>query len=640
MANRDPKEVKISRGSLRIGSGAYVGCGGKVYRISHVLDTGRVVGVSTEDGKAEVLEIGKLEEVVAPDMENAGLVKRELADIDDREWATVERRLRVIEPLIRGASREEVERIAAEKGIHYTTVYRWYRRYLDGGGVTGLLPRKSGYPKGKKRIEPEADRIVREVIEKYYLTKQRPKVSALIRMVRIECAKRNVEPPSANTIRNRVKEIDAYTNISRRMGREVAKDKLSPAPGKFVAEYPLHVVQMDHTEADIILVDEETRQPVGRPFLTVAIDIFSRMPCGLYLSFDPPGSVSVGMCAVSCILPKDDLLEETGVGGEWPIYGLMDILHVDNGADFRAEALERACLAHGIRLDFRPVGETQFGGHVERLIGTLMDETHLLPGTTFSDTKERGSYDPEAEACMTLAEYEAWLVKFITEVYNRRVHAELGTTPAKKLEEGIFGDGRTPGSGLPRVPASPRTLLIDFLPVFRRTVQRNGVNIDGVNYYDTVLRQHIGEIDPDSEKKKKFVFRRDPRDISYVWFYDEDTGSHYRIPAADQSFPPMSAWELANAKRLLKERNEKIVDERAILAAHEELHERAMEAKKKTKRARRAVERKKVANRHLERLEGARTDGERDAAKGAGPEDFPTVENDDIWDDIPDFDVE
>jgi putative transposase len=42
-------------------------------------------------------------------------------------------------------------------------------------------------------------------------------------------------------------------------------------------------VQIDHTEIDIIVVDELTRTPLpGRPWLTLAIDVFSRVVTGLH----------------------------------------------------------------------------------------------------------------------------------------------------------------------------------------------------------------------------------------------------------------------------------------------------------------------------------------------------------------------
>jgi len=38
----------------------------------------------------------------------------------------------------------------------------------------------------------------------------------------------------------------------------------------------LEQLQIDHTGIDLIVVDERERQPIGRPCLTVAIDVYSR----------------------------------------------------------------------------------------------------------------------------------------------------------------------------------------------------------------------------------------------------------------------------------------------------------------------------------------------------------------------------
>ncbi|MGG2204572.1 transposase, partial [Escherichia coli] len=37
---------------------------------------------------------------------------------------------------------------------------------------------------------------------------------------------------------------------------------------------PLEQVQIDHTVIDLIVVDDRDRQPIGRPYLTLAIDVF------------------------------------------------------------------------------------------------------------------------------------------------------------------------------------------------------------------------------------------------------------------------------------------------------------------------------------------------------------------------------
>ena len=64
---------------------------------------------------------------------------------------------------------------------------------------------------------------------------------------------------------------------------------------------------MDHTKLDIILVDDIHRRPIGRPWITLAMDVFSRVVAGSYVSFDPPGALSTGLCLAHGILPKDAL---------------------------------------------------------------------------------------------------------------------------------------------------------------------------------------------------------------------------------------------------------------------------------------------------------------------------------------------
>jgi putative transposase len=47
--------------------------------------------------------------------------------------------------------------------------------------------------------------------------------------------------------------------------------------GRFHAKRPNDVWQIDHTVIDFIVIDEETRLPISRPFLTLAAEICTRM---------------------------------------------------------------------------------------------------------------------------------------------------------------------------------------------------------------------------------------------------------------------------------------------------------------------------------------------------------------------------
>ena len=399
----------------------------------------------------------------------------------------------------------------------------------------------------------------------------------------------NIIAPHSNTIRNRIESITEYEKLKKQGSKSIARTRYEPTPNKFEADYPLQLIEIDHTPCDIILVDDEHRLPIGRPWITVAIDIYSRMIVGYYLSMNAPSVTSVGMCVSNTILPKDTLLAKFDVNSNWNVWGFPETIHVDNGADFRAEAVKKAGLAHGINIEFRPVGRANFGGHIERAIGTLMSEIHNLPGTTFSNIKQRGEYDSDANASMTFFEFEKWLVTFITKIYHKRVHNSLSLTPEQQWEEGLFGDENS--IGFIQKPSSNSTIILDFLPIYERTIQKNGVNIDGLNYYEHVLRTKINQTE--NGKKKQFIFKRDPRDIRYVWFYEESTKEYFKIPVANQNMPSMTAWEFDSIKTNLKNKGLKRVNQDAILEAREELHNQIQLSVKNSKKARRDSQRLK-----------------------------------------------
>jgi putative transposase len=88
-------------------------------------------------------------------------------------------------------------------------------------------------------------------------------------------------------------------------------------------------------------------------------------------------------------------------------------------------------------IDHRLRGQPQLGGHIERLIGTMMGAVHLLPGTTFSNPIDKKSYESEERAVLTLPELERWLALQIGGVYHLSVHSALGETPLAAWQKGM-----------------------------------------------------------------------------------------------------------------------------------------------------------------------------------------------------------
>ncbi|MDM5180815.1 DDE-type integrase/transposase/recombinase [Massilia sp. DJPM01] len=566
-----------------------------VYRIAQVLDFESLIGVDVATGRSTALRIGDLRPLTR-DRHCEQPSGMDMAEIADEDWRIAQERLAAIKPLLgrMHIGREDVELRGTELGIDPATLYRWLRRYNAYGVATALIPQKRGWKAGNSRIGSETDALIEQVIRDFYLTPQRPTAQKTVLEVLRACQAKGVKAPSASTVRARISQIAEKEQLRGRGYKEQAKNKFFPVPGAFPhADFPLAVMMIDHTPADIILVDDVFRKPIGRPWITLAIDVHSRMVTGYYLSFDPPSETSVAMCVAHSILPKEDWMLLHKVEAEWPVWGVPKTIHVDNGADFRSNNFQQSCLMYGISLEFRPVKQPRYGGHIERMLGTLAREIHALPGTTFSSVKDRDGYDSEKHATMTKSEFEEWLVTLICKVYHRRLHTTIGLTPTRKWEIGIFGNAEIHGVGVPPRPTNSLAILLDFLPYFRRTVQTFGVTIDGLAYYAEALRPWINAQDPETKKKKDLVFRRDPRDISTIWFFDPLLKHYYKIPLADLALPSMSIWEYQQARDKLKQEGIASVDEHQILRAITELRSRVDEAMEKTKTARRQAQRRK-----------------------------------------------
>ena len=588
----DTETVRLTRSRISLNIGALVRHAGKVYRIVELIDFNTAVGRNVETDGNSLLPINELE-LVEP--EEVGGQTVDIADIGDDDWQEAQRRFAIIKPFIdRPRGRKDVEARAKEAGVSPDSIYRWLRRYEANHDLSALISKRRGPKPGGFRLNADVEEIILNVIENHYLTSQKPTIQSAVTKIRHLCEMRGLKPPCYNAIRSRIAVIPERERLRRRGEREKAINRFNPVTGRFPgADYPLAVVQIDHTPVDIVLVDDRMRQPIGRPWLTLAIDVFSRMVAGYYLSLESPSVTSVGLCMAHAMLPKDEWLIMHGIDAEWPVWGVPAKVHVDNGPDFQADDFKRSCAMYGIDVDFRPVKTPRYGGHIERLLGTLMRATHELPGTTFSSVPDKGEYNPDRHSALTMAEFEEWLVNYICKVYHERLHRGIGMAPIQRWKQGLFGHGGKTGVGIPARPADRRTVLLDFMPSFRRTIQRTGVEIEGLKYYAEALRPWINYVDPDTGIKKKFLFRRDPRDVTVIWFRDPSTKEYVKVPVADQSLPPMSLWEYRDIRERLKQQGISRASSLELAHAHRELDEMVEQAKAKTRKARRKAQRKK-----------------------------------------------
>ena len=298
----------------------------------------------------------------------------ELSMVGAAAWDEARRFLPVIRRLAENPARTRRDALAAadELGCGPTHVYALLRRYLRDARLTSLLPRRRGPERGGSLLDQEVDALIGEVLDTVYLTRQRPRIVDLVEEVRRRCVAGGLGIPSRKAITARLRARPGREVVAKREGRKAARDRYLAAVGSLEAYWPLSLIQIDHTLVDVIVVDSKTRAPIQRPWLTLAIDVCTRCVAGFHLSLEPPSATSVALCLSHAALAKESWLAERDIDGVWPVRGIPERLHLDNAKEFRSDALKRGCEQYGIAIDYRPVRTPHYGGHIERLIGTMM----------------------------------------------------------------------------------------------------------------------------------------------------------------------------------------------------------------------------------------------------------------------------
>ena len=134
----------------------------------------------------------------------------------------------------------------------------------------------------------------------------------MVAEIRIACKVGGLSPSARRTIQRRLDAMDAREVLKGRSGAKAARQKFAAVTGAHNAELPLEVVQIDHTPADVILVDSFERKAIGRPWVTLAIDIATRMITGYHVSLEAPSRLSIALCLTRAVAPKAGLLAELG----------------------------------------------------------------------------------------------------------------------------------------------------------------------------------------------------------------------------------------------------------------------------------------------------------------------------------------
>ena len=330
-----------------------------------------------------------------------------------------------------------------DKAPSTSKVYRNYRNWVAcGRDVRAIIPSYSS--RGRKRVSNNTTlaRILLESIDNIYKVRQPGSVNDVRSdvLLRIEnenaCRTKNnrITVPSLSTIYREIALIPKFEVAKAQKGERQARiDYRTTAKGPDTSR-PLEICEVDHTPSDLLIVDDNTFLPLGRPTITSIVDKFTRSILSIRTEFSPESSSTVARSLRQAILPKTYLAREyPEVKNKWECYGVPEILRWDNAMHFHSMHLAVAGRQLGCDITYGRKDCPWYRAQVERFLGKLNhDLLHKQPGTTFSNILERGDYDPAKNAIVTWRTFDKILHIWAVDIYMQSPNRGMEDIPAFK----------------------------------------------------------------------------------------------------------------------------------------------------------------------------------------------------------------
>jgi putative transposase len=315
-----------------------------------------------------------------------------------------------------------------------------------------------------------------------------------------------------------IEKIEPYVRDITRYGKQLARKKYKYGKNIFAPERLGERVEADCHQMDVLVVDAEGKV-IGRPYLCALMDVYSRCIMGHEISFSPPSGAKVLRALRSALtdLPMR------------PYSGKPEELILDNGSEFQNKVLQNVATSYGIELRYVEPRSPDQKPHIERFFGTLNSSlVHMMPGTTRSNPTDRGEYEAEKRATVTLEQLKGYFEFWLDNVYHKQKHSSLNMPPCEMW--------RIASQVVEPLHHSAEDVNLKCRSMAMRSIQGGRVSISDLSWNGPSLPMIAHRLLAKGKGEKVPVFF-DETDLATVWVQDpEDMTKLYQANAVNPSY--------------------------------------------------------------------------------------------------------
>src|SRR5271165_5722527 len=194
----------------------------------------------------------------------------------------------------------------------HVSVYRWKKRFLESGSDIRALEDAQHGGNNTKRFPSEVLEICEQSIDTVYMRIEGKHLQDVLDQAIVKVREENRMRPGGMTlplptrrlVKRLVEDIPAFDRHTARYGHDAALRRFRAVEGHRVTREPLERAEIDHTNLDLFVIDDETLLPLGRPWFSACEDDYTRCMLGMFVGFIPPSFLTVSLCLKDAFRPK------------------------------------------------------------------------------------------------------------------------------------------------------------------------------------------------------------------------------------------------------------------------------------------------------------------------------------------------